>query len=185
MFVNKTDIWRVRYHFSPWASCQIRKIAGAHAPGMPGTFSPSPQVSDPDMYHATCVTHVPWCLPGSLTSGSFENGGGKNVPGIPGACTIHNFTYLVRDPLRRHVKPTSHCHDFLQRTTMKYHDLATKNFYTNGYGDCRLGRLTFFKEKNRDVSARLTHTILDERQSCSGEPNGEPTSRCSTKHNEL
>ena len=31
---------------------------------------PLPQrVSDPDMYHGTCVTHVPWCMPGSLTSG--------------------------------------------------------------------------------------------------------------------
>ena len=51
----------------PWASCQIRKIAGAHAPGMPGTFSPPPRVSNPDMHHGTCVTHVPWCMPGSLT----------------------------------------------------------------------------------------------------------------------
>ena len=42
-----------------WASCQIREIAGAHAPGMPGTFSPPPQVRDPDMHHGTCVTHVP------------------------------------------------------------------------------------------------------------------------------
>ena len=40
-----------------WASCQLRKIAGAHAPGMPGTFSPSQQVSDPGMHHGTCVTH--------------------------------------------------------------------------------------------------------------------------------
>ena len=56
-----------------WASCQIRKIAGAHAPGMPGTFSPSPQVSDPDMHHDTCVTHVPLCMPGSLTSSFLWN----------------------------------------------------------------------------------------------------------------
>ena len=49
-----------------WPSCQIRKIAGAHAPGMPGTFSPSPQVSDPDMHHGTCVTHVPWSLTSSF-----------------------------------------------------------------------------------------------------------------------
>ena len=56
-----------------WASCQIRKIAGAHAPGMPGTFSPSPQVSDPDMHHDTCVTHVPWCMPGLLISGLLWN----------------------------------------------------------------------------------------------------------------
>ena len=53
-----------------------------------------PQVSDPDMHHGTCVTHVPWCMSGSLTSG-----GGENVPGIPGACATCNFTYLVRGPL--------------------------------------------------------------------------------------
>ena len=39
---NKTEtIW------PPWASCQIRKIAGAHAPGMPGTFSPPPNIAMP------------------------------------------------------------------------------------------------------------------------------------------
>ena len=36
---------------------------------MPGTFSPPPRGSDPDMHHGTCVTHVPWCMPGSLTNG--------------------------------------------------------------------------------------------------------------------
>ena len=36
---------------------------------MPGTFSPPPLVSDPDMHHGTCVTHVPWCMSGSLTCG--------------------------------------------------------------------------------------------------------------------
>ena len=41
----------------------------AHAPGMQGTFSPPPWVSDPDMHHGTCVTHVPWCMSGSLTRG--------------------------------------------------------------------------------------------------------------------
>ena len=40
----------------------------AHAPGMPGTFSPPSRVSDPVMHHSTCVTHVPWCMPGSLNS---------------------------------------------------------------------------------------------------------------------
>ena len=39
------------------------------------------------------MTHVPWCMLGSLTLG-----GGENVPGIPGACATHNFTYLSRDP---------------------------------------------------------------------------------------
>ena len=49
------------------------KLRIAHASGMPGTFSPPSRVSDPDMHHGTCVTHVPWCIPGSLTSGFLWN----------------------------------------------------------------------------------------------------------------
>ena len=45
------------------------KLRVVHAPGMPGTFSPPPRVSDPDIHHGTCVTHVSWCIPESLTSG--------------------------------------------------------------------------------------------------------------------
>ena len=36
---------------------------------MPRSFSPPPRVSDPDMHHGKCLTHVPWCMPGSLTNG--------------------------------------------------------------------------------------------------------------------
>ena len=50
-------------------------------------------INDPDMHHGTCVTHVPWCISGSLTRGDEEN-----VPGIPDACTTHNFTYLAKGP---------------------------------------------------------------------------------------
>ena len=32
-------------------------------------FPPPPRFSVPDMHHGTCVTQVPWCMPGSLTSG--------------------------------------------------------------------------------------------------------------------
>ena len=32
-------------------------------------FSPPSRVSDPNMHHGKCVTHVPWCMLGSLTSG--------------------------------------------------------------------------------------------------------------------
>ena len=35
---------------------------------MRGTVSPPPRVSDPNMHHGTCVTHVTWYMPGSLTS---------------------------------------------------------------------------------------------------------------------
>ena len=52
-----------------------------------------PLVSDPGMHHGTCVSHVPWCMSGPLNCG-----GRENVPGIPGACTNHNFTYLSRGP---------------------------------------------------------------------------------------
>ena len=69
---------------APWASCQIRKTAGAHAPGMLGTFTPPPRVSDPDMHHGTCVTHVPWCMPGSLTRGFlWSRRWGKTFPAFP------------------------------------------------------------------------------------------------------
>ena len=52
-----------------------------------------PLVSDPGMHHGTCVTHVPWCMSGSLT-----HGGGENVPGIPSACATRDLTYLWRGP---------------------------------------------------------------------------------------
>ena len=45
------------------------KLRVALAPGMRGTFSPTPLVSDLDLHPGTCVTHVPWCMPGSLTHG--------------------------------------------------------------------------------------------------------------------
>ena len=71
------------------------KLWVAHAPGMLGTFlcdslQKKVLISDPSMYHGTCVTHVLWCMSGLLT-----RGGGDNVPG---ACTTHNFTYLLRGP---------------------------------------------------------------------------------------
>ena len=60
-------------------------------------FQRKPLVSDPSMHHCTCVTHVPWCMSGSLTRGV-----GENVPVIPGACATRIFTYLARDPCTRH-----------------------------------------------------------------------------------
>ena len=56
----------------PWNNEPLTRYAKfrvAHAPGIPGTFSPPPRVSDPDMHHGTFVTHVPGCMLGSLTSG--------------------------------------------------------------------------------------------------------------------
>ena len=92
-----------------WASYQIRKIARCACVGNAGNVFPrrrfqrKPIVSDPGMHHGTCVTHVPWCMSGSLTCGDR-----KNVPGIPGACApaivriwqeAHSH-YLCRGPSR-------------------------------------------------------------------------------------
>ena len=59
------------------------KLWVAHAPGMPGTFSPPPRLSDPDMHHGMCMKSV----------------AGKMFPAFPGAWATRNFTYLVRGPL--------------------------------------------------------------------------------------
>ena len=73
--------------YTVWAFYQIRKIAGCACAGNAGNVFPrsrfqrKPLVSDPGMHHGTCVTHVSWCM-----SGSLDCGDGENVPGIPGAC---------------------------------------------------------------------------------------------------
>ena len=51
---------------------------------MPGTLSPPPRVSNPGMHYGTCGTHVPWCMPGSLTSGFlWSRWWGKTFPAFP------------------------------------------------------------------------------------------------------
>ena len=75
-------------HYGPLT--RYTKLRVAHGPGILGTGSPSQRVSDPDMHQGTCVSHVPWCMLGSLTS-SFVWHCGENNPGIPGACTTRNF----------------------------------------------------------------------------------------------
>ena len=42
---------------------------GCACTGNAGTFSSPPRVNYPDMHHGTCMMHVPWCMPESLTSG--------------------------------------------------------------------------------------------------------------------
>ena len=50
---------------------QIRKIADCACAGNAGNVFPPQRVSNADMHHGTCVTHVPWCMPGLLASGFF------------------------------------------------------------------------------------------------------------------
>ena len=82
-----TSLYLSQYWFRPksqycvsgpqWASCQIDKIAGYACAGNTGIvilgadFKRN-RVSDPDMHHGTCVTHVPWRMTGSLNHGGGE-----------------------------------------------------------------------------------------------------------------
>ena len=97
--VSKRSPWRLSsVGPQPWASYQIHEIAGCACAGNAGNVFPAtdfrkPPVSYPGMHHGTCVTHVPWCMSGSLT-----RGGEENVPAIPGACAIHNFMYMSKGP---------------------------------------------------------------------------------------
>ena len=65
----KNGITMKRIFHGPLIICV--KLWVVHAPAMSGTFSSSPRVSDPDMHHGMCVTHMPWCMLGSLTSNFF------------------------------------------------------------------------------------------------------------------
>ena len=91
-----------------WASYQIRTIAGCACTGNAandfprGRLQRKPLASDPDMHHDTCVTHVPWCMSGSLT-----RGGGENVPGIPGSCTTTTTTTTTTTHTHTHTQKTS------------------------------------------------------------------------------
>ena len=75
-------------------NCGLRMRRECRERFSPPPTSKKPLVSDPGMLHGTCVTHVPWCMSGSLAPR-----GGENVPSIPGACATRNFTYLARGPL--------------------------------------------------------------------------------------
>ena len=75
-------------------NCDLRMCRKCREPFPRHRLQRKPLVSDPGMHHDTCVTHVSWCMSGSLTSG-----GGEKVPGIPGACATRNITYLVRGAL--------------------------------------------------------------------------------------
>ena len=82
-----------------WTSYQIRKIVGCACAGNTWNafhchrLQRKLLLSDPGMYHGTCVLHVPWCMTGSPT-----RSGGENVTGIPGECATRNLTYLARGP---------------------------------------------------------------------------------------
>ena len=85
----------------PWTSYQIRKIAGCVCAGNAGNVFPRHR----GLAIPTYITARAWrtcrdACRGRLIAVSFEVGGGKNVPDIPGACATHTSTYLKRGPFQ-------------------------------------------------------------------------------------
>ena len=74
------------------------KLRFAHAPGMPGTFSPpltSKETASLRSRHASRhVRHARAVMHVGITNPWWRG----NVHGIPVACATHNFAYLVRGP---------------------------------------------------------------------------------------
>ena len=55
-------------------------------------------LTDIDMHHGTCVTHVPWCTSGSLTIWFLGSWCRRKLSQHSRACATLNFPYLVRGP---------------------------------------------------------------------------------------
>ena len=77
------------------------KLRVVRAPGMLSPPPASKETTSLRSRHASRhVCHArAWCMSGSLT-----RDGGENVPGIPGACATHNFTYLQEAHARKFEK---------------------------------------------------------------------------------
>ena len=57
--------WASNHIYTQNCGLRMRRECRELFPRHPQRF---PRASDPDMYHGTCMTHVPWCIPGSLNS---------------------------------------------------------------------------------------------------------------------
>ena len=84
--------YMLRGHFTDGPLTRYVNLWDVHAPIMPERFprhqlQRKPLVRETGIHHGTCVTLVPWCMPGSLT-----RVGAEITPGIPGACATRNFT---------------------------------------------------------------------------------------------
>ena len=97
-FVIVTYLWAIVH----WAAmgllpdtqnCRLRMRRECRERFLHHWLQRKPLVNDSGMHHGTYVTHMPWCI-----SGSLNRGGGGNVLGIPGACATRDFAYLVRGP---------------------------------------------------------------------------------------
>ena len=110
-----------------------------------------PLVKDPVMHHGTCVTHVPWCMSGSLSRGCR-----KNVHGIHGACATRNFTYLARGIWMR----------YLERDNGVYGDIRPANPQHLNYSHHRVnisrnvGMEAWYRQLKLLILSILQHSFI-------------------------
>ena len=134
-----------------WASYQIRKIAGCACAGNSGNVFPrrlfqrKPLVSDPGMHHGTCVTHVPWCMSGSLTCGD-----GENVPSIPGACV----------PAILRIWQEAHWYNIFSSDLLLFQSLPEGRDYRIGYNSNVCSTLRWRHNEHDNVSNHQPHDCL-------------------------
>ena len=85
-----------------------------------------PLVSDPGMHHGTCVTHVPWCMSGSLNCG----GGGKRSRH---SRRMRNSQFYVsgKRPMAMHLQPLYWFHS------------STWHIFVSEPGNCTAGQYAF------------------------------------------
>ena len=89
---NNFPLPHYRNHGPPTRDVILRVVQTS---GMP------PRVSDPDIHHGTCVTHMPWCMLGSLTSDFLWSRWRKKRSRYSRRMRNPQFLYLVKDPYNR------------------------------------------------------------------------------------
>ena len=89
-------VWVASPTVGQWASYQIRKIAGCTCRNTGNVYPHYRGLAIPTCITARASRTCRDACRDRYLAVSFEANGGKNVPGIPGACATRNFTYLVR-----------------------------------------------------------------------------------------
>ena len=95
--------------FPPWASYQMRKIAGCACAGNAGNDFPATDFKgNHQLVIPACITARVSRTCRDACRDRLTRGGGENVPGIPGACATRKFTYLARGPWLVAWSPSKH-----------------------------------------------------------------------------
>ena len=127
--------------YGPLARCV--KLRVAHAPGMPGPFSPPPTSKETVSYIAipACITARASRTCRDACRNRLTRGDGEGVPGIPRAYATRNFTYLARGPWSTCIQNELTCNSNKTRTKygttklyaylMRYTAHSYSHFYTD------------------------------------------------------